>query len=181
MFAAKEKTIPCPAKTAAMPTRNPGQALQAVVYDGHNYLLDNRARRDMSLKFNELVVHLPNEEAQARYRRKAETTLNLSQSADAKDIAEYQWRVSTPLGTILLALIAVPLARGSPRESRFRNFSIAVLAYIVLFSLVSVLRTLMEQDKIGAFPGIWSAYAVQALVLALLVHPLRLRLWKSRR
>lgn len=169
------------ARRAAMPTLNPGQALQAVFYDGYNYLLDNRARRDMTLKFNELVVHLPNEEAQARYRRKAETTLTLSQSSDPKDTAEYQWRISTPLGTVLLALIAVPLARASPRESRFRNFSIAVLAYIALFSLVSVLRTLMEQDKLDPFPGIWSAYAVQALVLGVLVTPLRLRLRKLRR
>jgi len=163
------------AQSAAMPTLNPGQAMQATFYNGHNYLLDNRKRRDLTLKFKELVVRLPNEEAQERYRRKAETTLNLSASTEPKDIAEYQWRITTPLATVLLALIAVPLARSAPRESRFRNFTLAVLAYIVLFSLVSVMRTMIEQGKVGAFPGLWAAYAIQAAVLVLLVSRPRIR------
>lgn len=157
------------AESAAMPALNPGQAAQATFYNGYNYLLDNSGRKDVTLKFKELVVQLPNEEAQEKYRRKAETTLNLSQSSNPKDVAEYQWRISTPLATILLALIAVPLARSAPRESRLRNVSIALLAYITLFSMVSVLRTFMEQGTLGAIPGLWTAYALQAGLLAVLV------------
>ena len=163
------------AKSAAMPTLNPNQATRATFYNGYNYLLDNKNRQDMTLKFEELVVQLPNEEAQEKYRRKAETTLTLSRSTDPKDIAEYQWRITTPLATILLALIAVPLARSAPRESRFRNVAIALLAYITLFAMVSVLRTFIEQGKLGAIPGLWTAYAIQAALLAVLVSPPRLK------
>jgi lipopolysaccharide export system permease protein len=163
------------AESAAMPTLNPGQATRATFYDGYNYLLDNKNRQDMTLKFEELVVQLPNEAAQEKYRRKAETTMTLSRSTDPKDIAEYQWRISTPLATILLALIAVPLARSAPRESRFRNVAIALLAYIALFAMVSVLRTFIEQDKLSAIPGLWTAYALQAVLLAVLVSPPRLK------
>jgi len=163
------------AKAAAMPTLNPGQATRATFYDGYNYILDNRSSRDMTVKFKELVVHLPNEEAQEKYRRKAETTRNLAASQDPKDIAEYQWRVSTPLGTVLLALIAVPLARSAPRESRFRSMSLAIISYIVLFALVSVLRTFIEQGRLGEFPGLWAAYAIQAIVLILMVTQPRMR------
>jgi len=163
------------AESAAMPTLNPGQATRATFYNGYNYLLDNKNRQDMTLKFEELVVQLPNEEAQEKYRRKAETTLTLSRSTDPKDIAEYQWRITTPLATILLALIAVPLARSAPRESRFRNVAIALLAYITLFAMVSVLRTFIEQGKLGAIPGLWTAYAIQALLLAVLISPPRLK------
>ena len=160
------------AESAAMPTLNPDQAMQATFYNGYNYLLDNRGREDLTLKFKELVVQLPNEEAQAKYRRKAETTLNLSQSSNPKDVAEYQWRITTPLATVLLALIAVPLARSAPRESRFRNVSIALLAYITLFAMISVLRTLMEQGTLAAMPGLWTAYVVQAgLLAALMIFP----------
>jgi lipopolysaccharide export system permease protein len=143
--------------------------MQATFYNGYNYLLDNSGQKDLTLKFKELVVQLPNEEAQEKYRRKAETTLNLSQSSNPKDVAEYQWRITTPLATILLALIAVPLARSAPRESRFRNVSIALLAYITLFSMISVLRTLMEQGTLGAIPGLWTAYVLQVGLLALLL------------
>jgi lipopolysaccharide export system permease protein len=163
------------AEAAAMPTLNPGQATRATFYNGYNYLLDRKNRQDMTVQFKELVVQLPNEEAEEKYRRKAETTLNLSQSQDPKDIAEYQWRISTPLATVLLALIAVPLARSAPRESRFRNFSIALLSYIALFAMVSVLRTFIEQGKLAAIPGLWTAYALQALLLAVLVTQPRMK------
>lgn len=163
------------AETAAMPALNPGQAMQATFYNGYNYLLDTSKRQDVTLQFKELVVRLPNEEAQERYRRKAATTFDLSRSADPKDIAEYQWRITTPLATILLALLAVPLARSAPRESRFRNFSFALLVYIALFALVSVLRTFIEQEKLAAMPGLWLAYALQAALLVVLVRQPRFR------
>lgn len=163
------------AESAAMPTLNPGQASRATFYNGHNYLLDKRRRQDVAVQFKEMVVQLPNEEAEEKYRRKAETTVNLSQSEDPKDIAEYQWRITTPLATILLALIAVPLARSAPRESRFRNVTIALVAYIALFAMVSVLRTFIEQGKLGAIPGLWTAYVLQAALLVVLVTQPRLK------
>ena len=162
------------AEEAVMPMLNPGEGLKATFYNGYNYLLDRNGRRDITLEFKELEVRLPNGEARESYRRKAETTRNLARSDAPKDIAEYQWRITTPLATILLALIAVPLARSAPRESRFRNFAIALLVYIGLFALVSVLRTLLEQDRLPAMPGLWSAYVLQAIVLAFLVRQPRM-------
>lgn len=163
------------AEAASLPTLNPGQAMQAKFYNGYNYILDNRQRQDLTLEFKELVLRLPNENARASYRRKAETTLNLAASTEPKDIAEYQWRISTPLATVLLALIAVPLARSAPRESRFRNFFIALGVYISLYIMISVLRTWIEQGKLGALPGLWTAYAIEALLLVFLVTRPRLK------
>lgn len=166
------------AESASLPMLHPGQLTQAEFYDGYNYLLDDRQRQDLTLGFGELIVRLPNEEAQEKYRRRAETTLNLSMSREPKDIAEYQWRITTPLATVLLALLAVPLARSAPRESRFRNFFIALTAYIALLSMLSVLRTWIEQERMGAFPGLWTAYAAAFVLLLFLVRRPRLRRWR---
>ncbi|MDH3991826.1 MAG: LPS export ABC transporter permease LptF [Gammaproteobacteria bacterium] len=163
------------AESASLPTLNPGQAMQAQFYNGYNYLLDKNKTQDITLKFGEMIVTLPNEEAQERYRRKAETTLNLSRSEEPKDIAEYQWRITTPLATVLLALIAVPLSRSAPRESRFRNFAIALIVYVSLFSMTSVLRTWIEQARLGAFPGLWTAYVIEGLLLVILVTQPRVK------
>ncbi|MEE4661048.1 MAG: LPS export ABC transporter permease LptF, partial [Halieaceae bacterium] len=135
------------AETAALPALNPNQALTAEFHNGYNYLLDKKAQTDVTLKFKRMVVKLANEEAQDSYRRKAETTLTLAQSPDPKDIAEYQWRITTPVATLLLALIAVPLGRTAPRESRFRSFFIALAIYIGLLSVTAVLRTGIEQGS----------------------------------
>jgi len=163
------------AESAALPTLNPGQALTAEFFNGYNYLLDKKEKQDITLQFKHMIVRLPNEEAQASYRRKAETTLQLSKSDLPKDIAEYQWRITTPLATLLLALLAVPLGRSAPRESRFRSFFIALGIYIALLSLTSVMRTAIEQETVGRFPGLWSAYAAGGVLLLLLVNPPRLR------
>ena len=163
------------AESALLPVLNPNQPLKAEFFNGYNYLLDIHESRDVTLQFKHMVVQLPNEEAQEQYRRKAARTETLAKSTQPKDIAEYQWRITTPFATVLLALIAVPLGRSAPRESRFRSFFIALGVYIALFSMTGVLRTWIEQEKLGAVPGMWAGYAVFALILLVLVRPPRLR------
>jgi lipopolysaccharide export system permease protein len=165
------------AEAAELPVLNPGHAMQAEFFNGYNYLLDLENRQDVTLKFKNLIVRLDNQEAQEQYRRKAETTVNLSQSDQPKDIAEFQWRVTTPIATVLLALMAVPLARSAPRESRMRNVLIAVGIYIALFTMTSVVRTGIEQGRIGELPGLWGAYVFQAILLVVLVS----QPWMKRR
>jgi len=165
------------AEAAALPVLNPGQAMQAEFFNGYNYLLDLKRHQDVTLKFNHLIVRLDNREAQEQYRRKAETTFNLSRSDEPKDIAEFQWRITTPAATLLLALMAVPLARSAPRESRMRNVLIAVAIYIGLFAMTSVVRTGIEQGRLGALPGLWGAYALEAVLLVILVS----QPWMRRR
>jgi lipopolysaccharide export system permease protein len=166
------------AESAALPVLNPGQALTAEFFNGYNYLLDNQERRDVTMQFKHMTIRLANQDAQERYRRKAETTQNLSRSSQPKDIAEYQWRLTTPLATVLLALIAVPLGRSAPREPRFRSFFIALAVYIALFSITSVMRTWIEQERLPASPGLWLVYAIMALLFLLLAYPPR---WRRRR
>jgi lipopolysaccharide export system permease protein len=162
------------AQEASLPTLNPEQALTAEFYDGYNYLLDKSKRLDVTLRFKRMTVRLENQEAREQYRRKAETTLALSQSDEPKDIAEYQWRITTPVATLLLALVAVPLGRTAPRQSRFRSFFLALAIYIGLLSLTAVLRTGIEQETVPRFPGLWSAHAATIVLLLLLVNPPRL-------
>ncbi len=165
------------ARAAELPVLNPGHAMQAEFFNGYNYLLDLKNEQDVTVRFKHLIVRLDNQEAQEQYRRKAETTLNLAQSDQPRDIAEFQWRVTTPVATVLLALMAVPLARSRPRVSRMRNVLIAVGIYIGLFSMTSVVRTGIEQGRLGEFPGLWGAYVLEIILLLVLVT----QPWMKRR
>lgn len=164
------------AATAELPSLNPGSGSTAVFYDGYNYLLDQEARRDVTIKFGKMTVNLESSEQEARYRRKAQPTSELALSSSPKDIAEYQWRMSTPLATLLLALVAVPLGRNEPRSPRFRSFFIAISVYIAIFAIASVARTWIEQGRLSPLPGLWGAYGVVAVLLLVLLKPPRLRL-----
>jgi lipopolysaccharide export system permease protein len=163
------------AEEASLPALNPGDALTAEFLNGYHYLLDQHKSQDITMRFKSLTIYLQNEEAHSSYRRKAETTSALGISSDPKDIAEYQWRLSTPLATILLAMLAVPLGKSEPRESRFRSFFIAISVYIGLFSLTSITRTFIEQERMPSFPGLWSSYVCIAVVLLFLIRQPRLQ------
>jgi lipopolysaccharide export system permease protein len=159
------------AEAAALLTLNPEQAVAGKFFNGHHYSLDNYDRKDVTVRFKELTVNIPLEEVRANYRRKAEPTGNLAISQQPKDVAEFQWRISTPVSTLLLALTAVPLARSKPRESRFRIFIVAIALYVGVFSLAALARTWVEQGTIGPVPGLWSVHLVLFLVLLALVKP----------
>jgi lipopolysaccharide export system permease protein len=162
------------ARRAALPTMDPLARTTSEFYEGYAYVLDNIGTRDFTMKFNQFSLHSAElEEAQESYKRKALGTFELADSKVPKDIAEYQWRLSTPLATLLLALLAVPLSHSRPRQSRFRNFVIAIGVYVLLFSTTTVARTWVEQGVIPAAPGLWLAYLLPALLLLILVKPPR--------
>jgi len=143
-------------------------------HDGYSFLLDRLGPGDVTLRFGTLVVDLQVDADDASYRRKAAPTVSLAHSKRPRDIAEYQWRLSTPLATLLLALLAVPLSRGSHRRSRFRGYFIAILVYTMLFNLIILARNLVEQGAVGSMPGLWWAYAFPAGLLAVLLLKPRL-------
>ncbi len=159
------------AEAASLLDLNPGQSVSGKFYNGYYYLLDNSEKQDVTLRFKELAINAPLGEAQANFRRKAVSTADLAVSRSPKDIAEFQWRMSTPVATLLLALTAVPLARSKPRESRFRIFIVAVALYVGVFSMASMARTWVEQGTIGPVPGLWVVHLVLGLVLLALLKP----------
>lgn len=165
----RDRTEIIVAQAARLPELNPGQSVNGRFYNGHYYLIDNRETQDVSMQFKELTITFPHEAAQARYRRKAETTARLAISRQPKDIAEFQWRMSAPMATLLMALSAVPLARSKPRESRFRIFFVAIALYVGGFSMFAVARTWIEQGKISPVPGLWGVYFFLGLVLLALL------------
>ena len=150
-------------------------------FDGRMYLLDREGTRDVEMRFNSFLLRFPGEERITRFRRKAVPTPELGRSADAKDKAEYQWRLITPFGTLLLAALAVPLSRSQPRQSRYGIFVVALIAYLLLFTLSSVARNALENGNLPAMPGLAIAYVPFLGLLGILLSAPRLRLGAWRR
>jgi lipopolysaccharide export system permease protein len=121
--------------------------------------------------FDSLTIFLNAERKIPRdYRAKAETTPALYLSAQAYDRAELQWRLSTPLSTILLALAALRLVDSKPRAGRFARVPVAIGVYAVYYNLLGVGRTWVEH---GTLPNIWWVPALLACtVAAMSVRPL---------
>jgi lipopolysaccharide export system permease protein len=167
-----KKTQVIYAQEAFLPPVHFGEPRTFEFFDGYAYLLDRFGGKDLTLRYNTLVVQIPEVEKDVSYRRKAEPSVVLFRSDDAKDVAEFQWRLSTPLATLILGLVAVPLSRSAPRQGRHRNFFVAILVYVGLFNLTSIARNWVENGEVGNFPGIWWIYVFPvALFVLLMAYP----------
>jgi lipopolysaccharide export system permease protein len=144
-------------------------------------MLDREGSRDITLKYGQMIIYIPPEQLDTNYRRKAEPTINLYHSGAAKDIAEFQWRLSTPISTLLLAMLAVPLSRSAPRQGRHNSFLLAIGVYIGLFNLISVARNSVEEGSIPAFPGIWWSYIPPVLLFIILMAWPAWQRWRRTR
>ena len=123
------------------------------------------------IKFEKLVLFLDYAEDDIGYKRKAAATTALMFSDQATDVAELQWRLSRPLATILLALIAVPLSRSSPRQGRNEKIFTAALIFALYYNLSGLARTWVEQGTVDSFPGLWWLHALMMVIVAVLLIP----------
>jgi lipopolysaccharide export system permease protein len=98
----------------------------------------------------------------------AKPTLDLLASSDPKDRAELEWRISMPLSVLVLALLAVPLSRSSPREGRYARIGVGLLVYIIYTNLQSIARVWVEREIAPPWVGMWWVHGL-VLALALLL------------
>ena len=116
------------------------------------------------------------------YRRKAAPTWQLALSDSSSDIAELQWRLSTPVATFLMGLLGFPLSRARARQGKFAKLFVAVLSYATVYNLIMVAKTWVEKGAVGTIPGIWWVHILLAiLVVGLLWGPPWAELWQGRR
>jgi lipopolysaccharide export system permease protein len=136
-----------------------------VLLDGHNYRIALDEGRDRVLKFEQMEMRIKEEETTPEYRRKAASTRTLARSTDSMDMAELQWRLTTPLSTVLLALLGVPLSRSVPRQGRYARFGTAVLVYAAYYNVKAMAKTWLEHGTVGPLPGLWWVDALLAVVV----------------
>jgi lipopolysaccharide export system permease protein len=86
-------------------------------------------------------------------------TVGLLDSHDPSDIAQLQFRASTPLMALVLTLIALPLSKLRPRQGRYARVGFAIVAYFVYSSLLSASKTWVEKGDLPPVIGVWWVHA----------------------
>jgi len=75
------------------------------------------------------------------------------------DIAQLQFRTSTPLMALVLTLIAVPLSRLRPRQGRYARVGFAIVVYFVYSNLLSAAKIWIEKGDLPPVLGVWWVHA----------------------
>jgi lipopolysaccharide export system permease protein len=81
------------------------------------------------------------------------------------DIAQLQFRASTPIMALVLTLIAVPLSRLRPRQGRYARVGFAIVVYFVYSNLLSASKVWLDKGEIAPAVGVWWVH-LGALALA---------------
>ncbi len=115
------------------------------------------------------------EKGSLRIRRKATPTLSLNRHENTEDLAEFQWRISRPISTLILGFLAVGLASFVPRRDRYKRLLLAVIIYIIYFNLQALAKTWVEQGIVGPIPGIFWVDGLVATILTALFLRSRLK------
>jgi lipopolysaccharide export system permease protein len=121
------------------------------------------------------------DETPPEYGSVAASSAQLAVSDAPKDVAELQWRLSTPLSTLLLGMLGIPLSRAKPRQSKYEKFGTAILIYSAYYLICTSARTWVQHGVVAAFPGIWWAPATLLAVLFIITFAPGIGIWFRRR
>ncbi len=122
-------------------------------------------------KFEEYAVRIEKKSSAVFYHRDAISTDKLKESKKIEDQVELQRRLSVPLGVIFLSLLAVPLAKLSPRGGVYGSLLFAFLIYFVYGNISRVNYSWLKTETIPLWVGkIWVYLLMLCLTTILLIR-----------
>lgn len=134
-----------------------------ILQDGKRYDGELGQLNYQIVDFGSYEIQIKEQEAQQKRRKLSAMPLNqLGDTADAQ--AELQWRFAVPLALPFLTLIAVPLAKVSPRHGKFGKIGPAILLYLGYFALLMVGRNAIEDEVIPTPIGLWWIHALMLFI-----------------
>lgn len=99
-------------------------------------------------------------------RKQALSTSVLLKSSDHQNIAELLWRISMPIVTIFVTMLAFMLSKTGVRKSRFTKLPIGILVYLVYLVLLVYCRNNIEKYGLHHVYTIWVVHILMGLLLA---------------
>jgi len=90
-----------------------------------------------------------------RLKSEMKSTPELMASAQLEDKAQLQWRISLPLLVPIIALIAVPMSRVSPRQGRYMRLVPSVILYMGYVVLLAAASRAVGEGSIPVWLGLW--------------------------
>jgi len=143
---------------------------QLVLEDGRRY--DGRIGqgdwRVLEFAEHRIDLGLERSPADAQRKRSAMTSLELWQSDRPQDHAELIKRVAQPVSALLLALLALPLARVAPRQGRFARLGAGILIYVTYYNLITLFTRMVQDGRLEASAGLLLPHLLLLMLIGVL-------------
>lgn len=147
-----------------------GRDRYLVFVDGHRYEGQPYQEGFRAITFREHGILVREQEVVPSSRPlRAVPSGALLSAGEADDLAEFQWRISVPISTLLLGLLAVPLSRTSPRQGRYGKLFFGIIVFIVYNNMLTVARASLAKGEYGPEVGLWWVHLLMAVIVALVI------------
>lgn len=136
-----------------------------ILQDGYRY--EGRPGKEdfMVVKFKRHGLLIDNKlDNTVKYRHRSIPTKELMNSDNPGYTAELQWRISSALLCIVLAVLAIPLSRTSHRQGRYIKLVLAVVLYLVISNLLNIARAWLYDGQIPKEIGMWWVHLLTLLL-----------------
>lgn len=141
-----------------------------VLVNGHRYQGNPGELEFEITEFSEYAVAIgETAEISLSLHREAKPSIELWESDDPSEIAEFHKRVSIPLGMLILSILAIPLAKVSPRGGVYGNILMAFLVFLIYKNLLSIAQSWLISGEIPMVLGYWWVYSVMLILVAVLL------------
>ncbi|HEX7326399.1 MAG TPA: LPS export ABC transporter permease LptF [Rhodanobacteraceae bacterium] len=127
------------------------------LYDGHRYdiPLGRGTWRSMRFQRSDAALPKPADAAGTDDPENEDTTAALVGDHAPAARAELQWRIGVPIDALVLAMLALPMARQRPRSWPAGRILVAVFAYLIVMNSMVLTRFLIADGKLVAPIGMW--------------------------
>lgn len=140
-----------------------------MMHDGTHYVGDPAAADFKIIKYKDYGIHVVEKRVAARLSEKSKSMAELWASSEPIDQAEFQWRITLPLATIIVAIMALPLSQTDPRSGRYSKLALALVLYLVYSNLIGIGKTWIIQEKVPVWIGTWWVHLIAIIITFVLL------------
>ncbi len=131
-----------------------------MMHEGTHYI-GNAGEPDFKIiKYKDYGIYINKKNVHAHVSESTRSTVELWHSNRPADRAELQWRITLPLATIIVVIMALPLSHTDPRSGRYAKLAIALILYLLYSNLLGVGKTWIEQEKVPIWIGTWWVHVI---------------------
>ena len=138
-----------------------------VLLDGKRYEGGRETEEFTTVKYKEYGILIEKDipslsAASARVSKmEAKKTIELIGNLSNKKFqAEFLWRLSLPISTFILIIIAIPLSFNNPRSGRSMNIIAAILIFVIYNNAVSISNSLIATGQLSIWIGSWLSHFI---------------------
>ena len=158
------------AKTAKSVTHDTG--LDYMLFEnGHHYIGVPGESDYQIIEYAEYGVLVPApKDRNYPLRVQALSTRELWLSDNPEHKAELDWRISLPVATLILVMMALPLSQTTPRGGRYAKLALGIMLYLIYSNLLGIGKAWISKDIVPYWIGTSWVHVLGAITLYVLLR-----------